>query len=254
MKLKFIFLSILFLLFHISCENNGNSAISSEKLVSKSISVSGGEVIGSSEISFDFRDKHYIAKRDNGKFSLERHFKDSLGMITDKLSNIGFKRYLNDELIEIPDSMASKYANSVNSVHYFSVLPYGLNDAAVNKKYLGMSKIMGQEYYKIKIYFDEEGGGEDFEDIFLYWINSKNFKVDYLAYSYKTDGGGIRFRKAFNERIIEGIRFVDYKNYKPKSKDADLNDTDVLFENDKMEIISFIELKNIQVQKILDKN
>ena len=254
MKRKFIFLSCLFLLLHFSCENNGKSSINAEKLVNKSISVSGGDAIGSSEISFDFRDKHYIAKRDKGIFSLERHFKDTLGLITDKLSNKGFKRYINEELVKIPDSMTSKYANSVNSVHYFSVVPYGLNDDAVNTKFLGMTKIMDQEYYKVKVYFDEEGGGEDYEDVFLYWINSNNFEVDYLAYSYKTDGGGIRFRKAFNERIIEGIRFVDYKNYKPKSEDAELNDTDVLFESDKMELISLIELKNIQVRKIIDKN
>ena len=39
------------------------------------------------------------------------------------------------------------------------------------------------------------------------------------TYSYiESDGIGLRFREAFNERYINGIRFVDYNNYKPKLK------------------------------------
>lgn len=230
-----------------SCKQNDTQKIDAEFIVNESIKVSGGAKIDSSIIDFIFRDKHYRANRNKGSFKLERHFKDSVNSVKDVLSNSGFKRFINDELIAIPDSMASKFSNSVNSVHYFSVLPYGLNDAAVNKTYLGLIKLKGKEYHKIKVTFDENGGGEDFEDVFVYWIDSSNYKVDFLAYSYHVNDGGMRFREAYNERIIKEIRFVDYNNYKPKEKNISLLDLDTLFATDKLNLLSKIELKNIKV-------
>src|SRR5690606_31342387 len=121
----------------------------------------------------------------------------------------GFVRFINEVRIALPDSTASKYANSINSVHYFVQLPYGLNDPAVKKKMMGEAEIDDEKYYEIQITFDEEGGGKDYEDIYMYWINKRNFTIDYLAYKFFTDKGGIRFRKAYNPRTVNGLRFVD---------------------------------------------
>ena len=249
-------ITLLFLLITsiFSCEKTLKDA---DIIVSKSIDVSGGEFIKNSNIEFDFRDMHYRALRKNGKFQFERRFTeetskhvDSIAQITDNLSNKGFTRLVNSFPITIHDSMAVKYSASVNSVHYFSVLPYGLDGKAVNKTYEGTSKLKGKEYFKIKVTFNEDGGGEDFEDVFMYWINTKTFKVEYLAYSYNEDDGlGLRFREAYNERYIQGIRFVDYNNYKPKTNDIRLEKLDILFEQDELELLSKIELENVLVTK-----
>ena len=77
-----------------------------------------------------------------------------------------------------------KFSESVNSVHYFSILPYGLNDRAVQKKLLGEVKIKGDNYYKIEITFSKENGGVDYDDIFIYWIKKENFKIGFVAYKY----------------------------------------------------------------------
>lgn len=37
--------------------------------------------------------------------------------------------------------------------------------------------------------------------------------MDFLAYEYNVNGGGVLFREAFNSRMIEGMRFQDYINY-----------------------------------------
>jgi hypothetical protein len=58
----------------------------------------------------------------------------------------------------------------------------------------------------------------------------------------------MRFREAYNECYVNGIRFVDYKNYKPINKDADLFDLDRLFENNELKLLSKIENKNIVVE------
>ena len=152
------------------------------------------------------------------------------------------------KLIILPDSLAQNYANSVNSVHYFSVLPYGLNDKAVKKRLLKSSTIKGKEYYKIEISFSEDGGGEDFEDVFIYWIDKENFLIDYLAYSYHTNGGGKRFRVLKEQCVKNGVRFVDYHNYKPNNKDILLIDLDRAFENNELTKVSEIILKNIEVE------
>ena len=74
---------------------------------------------------------------------------------------------VNDSIVQVPDSMAHKYANSINSVHYFAYLPFGLNDAAVNKKLLGETTIRAQDYYLIQVTFDQKNGGDDYDGRFI---------------------------------------------------------------------------------------
>ena len=238
--MKFAKILILFLLVT-ACKKEPN--FTAQEIIDKSIAKSGSQLVNNSLITFDFRDKYYSAERKNGVFKLKRSF-DS---ITDILSNNGFVRKINDLEIDLQDSISNNYANSVNSVHYFSVLPYGLNDAAVRKKLLPSSTIKGKEYYKIEITFSEDGGGEDFEDVFVYWIDKQSFLVDYLAYSYHINGGGKRFRVLKEQCVKNGIRFVDYHNYKPLDKTIKLTDLDKAFEKNQLKKVSEIVLKNIEV-------
>ena len=221
--------------------------LTAQEIIDKSIVASGADKVSTAAIDFDFRNRHYTAVRNKGKFSLIRITKNETTETKDILSNGGFERYRNDEFIIVPDSMATRYSGSVNSVHYFAVLPFGLNDAAVKKKLLKEATIKGKTYYKIEVRFSEDGGGEDFDDVFVYWINKQDFKIDYLAYSYHVNGGGKRFREATNERIINGIRFVDNNNYKAKNASTKLENLDKAFENSGLEKLSEINLKNVQV-------
>ena len=85
----------------------------------------------------------------------------------------------------------------------------------------------------------------------MYWIGKEDFLVDYLAYSYHTNGGGKRFRVLKEQCSKNGIRFVDYHNYKPLNKSISLIDIDKAFENNQLQKISEIILKDIKVD-ILD--
>ncbi|MFD1613890.1 DUF6503 family protein [Gelatiniphilus marinus] len=245
MKKHFLLFTVA--MFFLSCEKE--KEFSAQEIVDKTIEVTGGDKIKNATIAFDFRDKHYKATRNNGLFKLERTFKDSINTIRDVLSNEGFQRYINNEIVKVSDTMVPKYAASVNSVHYFSVLPYGLNDAAVNKKYIEKVTVKGKPYHKIEITFNQEGGGEDFEDIFVYWVNAETYKTEYIAYSYHENHGiGLRFREANNERYVSGIRFVDYTNYKPEnSTSISALDLDDLFEKNQLQIVSKINLKHIRL-------
>ncbi|GAB3832132.1 hypothetical protein GCM10028895_49420 [Pontibacter rugosus] len=136
----------------------------------------------------------------------------------------------------------------MNSVIYFALLPYGLNDAAVNKAYLGKTSIKGQPYHKIKVTFDLEGGGSDHEDEYIYWIHPAKYTMDYLAYSFQVNEGGLRFREAHNRRNMKGVLFADYVNYEAASDTVTLEKMDVAFENGGLRKLSDINLKNITFQ------
>ncbi|WP_224490337.1 DUF6503 family protein [Robertkochia flava] len=220
---------------------------SADEIVEKAMEQAGADQFDGKEIRFDFRDKHYRSYRKDGRYLLERSFQKDSMEIRDVLTNDGFERFSNDSLIAVADSMAVRYSNSVNSVHYFAYLPYGLNAQAVNKELLGKVRVNDKPYYKVKVWFDEQGGGSDYEDVFLYWIGQEDFQIDYLAYEYHTNGGGIRFREAFNRRNIDGIDFVDYRNYKPAAQKATLFTLDSLYMNDGLELLSLIELKDVKV-------
>lgn len=251
---------VAFSIFLLNCKNEkqdiSKEQQTAQSIIDTSIEVAGADKLNTSTIEFDFRDKHYKAYRNNGKFLLERYFEDSGGQYFDSITNIkdvvnnkGFQRFVNDFPMAVPDSMAVKYSASVNSVHYFSVLPYGLNDTAVNKELMEDISVKNKTYSAVKVTFNQDGGGEDFEDVFMYFTDKETGKVDYLAYSYnEIDGKGIRFREAYNERYIEGVRLVDYNNYKPEDSSISLKDLPQLYESGKLNLLSKIELENISVK------
>lgn len=245
--MKYCFV-LIFSLILLNCNEKVAKVVDADQIIHNSIQVAGGKKVDSSILEFTFRDIRYKAVRNKGVFLLTRMMMKGDDSIIDLLSNEGFKRYINEGQISVPDSMATKYSASVNSVHYFSVLPYGLDGKAVNKTYLDSVEIKDQSYHKIKVTFSQNGGGEDFEDVFIYWVHTDTSKIDYLAYSYhEEDGVGLRFREAYNERVIKGIRFVDYNNFKPNGSDAKLEELDQLFIDNKLELLSKIELENVTV-------
>ena len=220
---------------------------SPQRIIDRSIGAHGGRKFERIRIEFDFRGRHYSSTRDGGIFTYTREFTYSTGSIKDVFTNNSFHRERNGNRAIITDERAKAFSNSVNSVIYFALLPYGLNDPAVRKFYVSESIIKNKVYHLIKVTFEEEGGGEDFEDVFLFWINAENFRLDYFAYSYKSDGGGIRFREAINQRFVEDILFQDYNNFKPKSDTVTLEQMKELFESNGLEKMSVINLENIKV-------
>lgn len=242
--MKYILLFLSFLLC-INCKQEKQP--SANEIIDNAIANACGINCESVEISFNFRGKTYKSIKKGSSFQYERITNDSLGITRDVLTNNGFNRYLNDSLQILNDSIAQLYTNSVNSVHYFAQLPYGLNAPAAIKKWVGDTVIKNTAYHKISVRFKQEGGGVDFEDEFMYWIDKETFAVDFLAYSYQVEGGGIRFREAFNPRVINGVRFVDYKNYKTDDLKTPLEQLDKLFIEQKLKLLSKIEITEIEV-------
>ncbi len=219
------------------------------EIVQKAIKIHGGDMYENSVIDFDFRDRRYRIERNHGLYKYHRIFEDSLGTYHDVLDNNGFSRTLNGQTINLDQEWIQKYTRSVNSVAYFALLPFGLNDPAVNKELLGEETIRDNAYYKIKVTFDQEGGGEDHDDVFVYWFRKDTYRMDYFGYSYHTDGGGIRFREAINVRETGGLVFADYINYAGKHGDMDVSGLAKKFINGELKKLSEINLENVKVRR-----
>lgn len=217
--------------------------MSVNEIINASIKKHGGDKYQNAHYAYDFRKYHYEYHYVEGAFKYERHSKD--GKSKDILTNDGFKRTEGGKNVELTEKKIRGYSNSVNSVHYFAFLPSFLNDEAVKKRLVGESTILGKGYYKVEVTFDQEGGGDDHDDVYMYWINKADFTMDYLAYSFHVNGGGVRFRSAYNQRKVGGILFQDYVNYK-HDKDTPVSKLGELFEKNELIELSKIELENIK--------
>lgn len=251
MKLGLFSLGVFSLLFlGVSCA----SRTEAEKIIDSAIAAYGGDLYEKTAITFEFRGISYSIFKSPTAYEYSREFTDSTGQVVDILNNEGFTRKVNGVGIDtLTEERIGAFSRSVNSVAYFAFLPYGLNDEAAIKTYLGQTTIKGKDYHQVKVTFQAEGGGEHFEDEFLYWFGVDDFLMDYLAYSYHTDGGGVRMREVREAREVGGIRFQDYINLKAESKDTPLDSMQYLFEKGELEKLSEINLENIRTV-VIPKN
>lgn len=220
---------------------------SADEIISKAIEKHGGNLYEHADIAFNFRGQTFKTRMTEGHYEVERSYRDDKGEVADLLMDESFVRKVNNELIKLDERSKESLYNNANSVVYFALLPYRLNDPAVNKHLMCTSTVNGEPYYKVEITFDSNGGGEDFEDSFIYWIHKDSFTVDYLAYSYHINGGGVRFRKAYNQREVNGIRFQDYVNY-TIDRDFPAHELDFAFENGWLREVSRVDLEDVKVK------
>ncbi len=215
-----------------------------DEVISKAIKAHGGELYDTADYSFVFRGKKYQFANNGDEYTYSIKSEHSDISVCDFITNGIFQRYVNEELVSLAEKEVDKYKEALNSVIYFATLPHKLKDAAVVKKFIETTTIKDQQYNVVEVTFREEGGGEDHDDEFYYWINTKTSKVDYLAYKYHVNNGGIRFRSAYNRRIVEGITFQDYVNWKAVLG-TPLKELPRLFEQGELKEVSRVDIENV---------
>ena len=220
-----------------------------EEIIAASIQAHGGELYKQAHFSFTFRGNTYRFKNNYQEFEYEfnglNKQEDSVRTLVNSNSvNV----WINNQPIDLNEKQRLSYSDNLNSVIYFATLHHKLGDESVNEFYQGSTTIKAKNYEVVKVSFDQEGGGTDFDDEYYYWINSETMLIDYLAYNYQTNGGGVRFRAAYNPRTVGGIHFQDYINYKAEVG-TPLAQLPELYENGKLEEISRIETENIVLLK-----
>ncbi|MFT5017912.1 MAG: hypothetical protein ACI9G6_002692 [Limisphaerales bacterium] len=219
-----------------------------EKILGDAVVAHGDNRYETANYSFIFLKKNYTFKNDGTSYRYSVSSEKDGVAIVDVLDNGKLTRTLDGVATELSAKGIAKYTEDLNSVIYFATLPHKLLDPAVQTALLDSTSISGKPYSTLRVQFAKEGGGTDHDDNFRYWINWKTNQIDYLAYDYKTSGGGVRFRSAYNPRVVSGILFQDYVNYKAPVGTS-LDSLPALFEQGKLEELSRIETEEVQSLK-----
>ncbi len=232
----FFFLSVCF-----ACNRNRAVDEKANEIINQCIEAHGGKNYQNFDVSFDFRKFRVRLKQDGTQFSYERMMTDSLkDVYHDILTNESFVRKKNDKPLSLSQKDTDKFREGTNAVAYFALLPYKLSEPAVQLSYQGEISLQNQKYHKIKVTFEKEGGGKDYQDAFCYWINQATHTLDYLSYT----NGGPRFRKAIRRETVAGIVFQDYENYEILDETIAPTEYDKAFLEGKSKLLSKIEQSN----------
>ena len=215
-----------------------------DSIINLAFTAHGGDLYNPAAYQFVFRGVQYTFENEGTQYTYSKIDTSNGQLTVDRMTNDSFERTINEALQELEEKERFKYQEALNSVIYFATLPHKLIDKAVNKTYVSDVTIKDNNYFVVEVSFDEEGGGKDHDDIFYYWINNSTHKIDYLAYQYATNGGGVRFRAANNPRVVEGITFQDYVNY-GAPVGTPLAELPVLFESDSLKELSLINTEDV---------
>ena len=199
--------------------------LSGEQLIDRAIDAHGmGGWDTLVRAGFTFRERSYGVERQGGSYRYTRTFTDSLGhRMEDVLTNEGLKRTQDGKPVALSEQDSTDYVGSVNSVRYFFMLPHGLRDPAVQTRVLDTVTIDGEPYDRLEVTFERDGGGTDFDDVYHYFLDRRTGELDYLAYNFAVEEGGLRFRRAINKRRVGGVLVQDYVNYGVDGEERDIS-------------------------------
>jgi len=242
MKLYFIVFGIVLILFSCTTSPTTDTGSDPVDILMQNVKTAHGNL---GDFQFVFRENKYSFKFNNNDYTYTKIIENDSVYQKDVLTNLGFYRTFYMDTVRLTEKEKEQYSEALNSVIYFVCLPLKLDDPAVNKKHKGITEINGESYAVLEVSFDEEGGGKDHSDVFYYWFNQKKYQLDFLAYNYAVNGGGVRFRSAFNSRMVNGMRFQDYVNYGAPVGTA-LKDLPNLFLAGELEELSEIITENVE--------
>ena len=223
-------------------------------IVDQAIERHGGDVLDHSVVTFTFRGDEYRIERDGGQFEYARTYEDDDGRsVREVLRNDTLYQTIEGEPADLTEEERASIRTTVNSVPYFALLPYNLQDPPVQTAYAGADTVRGAPYHRVEVTFEAEGAGDDWQDVFMYWFHQDEHTMDYLAYSFGNQPDaefGTRFREAVNVREVSGVRFADYLNYTAEGIEHNLEDYTNVLEDDALELVSEVEVEDVTVQPL----
>lgn len=253
-------LSPLVLLVALGCSDASDApaATNAERaltLIAQSRAAHGSNRLEGARLSFSFRGDDYSAQFGADGRLYARYGQDALGPFADMLGGRGFRRTRGAHTDSLPPTAALAAEESLNSVFYFALLPHPLTDDAVQPRHLGSATIVGEPYQVLDVTFGRVGGGRDWQDRFVYWMHDDRYTVDYLAYAFHVNDGGIRFRQAYGAREVGGVRVQNYRNFAPMLNTLSPNDLErlpELWQAGQLRHLSDIALENVRVERLKD--
>ena len=231
------------------------SAERARTLIAQAQAAHASDSLDGARLSFSFRGTDYSAQFGGEGQLYARYGQDAMGPFTDTLDSGGFRRTRGAHTDSLPPAASLAAEESLNSVLYFALLPRPLSDDAVQPRHLGRTTIGDEPYQVLGVTFGREGGGRDWQDRFVYWIHDERHTIDFLAYAFHVNGGGMRFREAFGARDVGGVRVQNYRNFAPMDEamsPGDLERLPELWRGGRLRYLSDVTLSDAQVERLMD--
>jgi len=225
-----------------SCKTDTKQAVAipdTKRLLNLSVEKAGGDLFYKAEITFRHQGIAYKSRRVDTGYSLQRFLPDTLRTV-DILSNNGMVRLQKSEQVPLDSVQKKNYGAAVEKVYFWLTAPFGFLNTSDSLDYLGEVVLAEKQYHKIS--HQRQKG-----DVLVYWINTETFAMEYLAHRLDTDRRQLRFLEVIQPNTIEGIRFKNYRAYRPKDPKTALADLDQAFEAAAMHRLSDVVFQNIAV-------
>lgn len=238
-----LIVAIILLLF--SCNNE--QSLSGEDLLNRAIEVSGGDSFFHSTISFDAQGMRYTMERDGNiaNFTSERQVDTTYYKATYRN---GYQQYFVNGVEQEESFSSRKFISSrLEGFLYLTSIPHVFNQTAVIVNRKEDVVIRNKTYQVLHITFTKLPEDDPGNEFYLY-IDPVSGYVEFRAEKLDLDGETNLLKKAYNPRIIEGIRFVDYKVFTTRDTTMLLSDYYKAYDIPNLIPIGDIEYTNIEVE------
>lgn len=167
----------------------------------------------------------------------------------DELVGARFRSTVAGTTVSLDPATEGDRRRSLNSVAYFALLPRPLQDDAAIVTALGSTTMRGQPYDTVEVRFQEEGGGDDHDDVFRYWFEPETHRLAFLAYTFSRGNGGVRVRSVAKTHEVGGVVLYDWVNHGRNGPDQSLDAAVADFDAGILPRISSIELEAVTVSR-----
>jgi hypothetical protein len=234
-----------------SNDANAEAAPSAEAWLTAAVEAAGLQEPKALELRFRFRGTPYRLWLDGQRTIYQREVPsdDGAPTRTDRLEGDVFTSTVAGSPVPLPADQAGALRRSLNSVGYFALLPRPLLDEAVLATSLGTTTLGGQTWHTVEVRFREEGGGDDHDDVFRYWIHPETHRLGYLAYTFATGKGGVRVRRATRAHEVDGVVLLDWVNLGRNGQGLSIDDAVRDLDAGTLPELSTIELEGVQVRR-----
>lgn len=227
------------------------SAETVQTLVDRAIEYHGGPLYTASRISMTITSKsgsfRLVSEMDGGLFDHRvTRVRDGQEQIV-RLTNDGVDLIADGQTRSLDGPEAQKLTTFVNERIYFPFLPYRLNDPGVIKTDLGEETWGNRTLRKVKVTF--QGAAAD-GDEYVYWFDPRTARLEQFAYSFTNNGGGLRFRRAFDYRRVGGLLFFDAENLGLSGTEHRVDEITPEFVSTNMSNVSTVKLSEIAVRPL----
>ncbi len=222
-------------------------------IVDRAIAYHGGDAYQTSRTELDLCSKsgcfHLVAEVDGGRFDYRVSRETAESAIEVRSTNDTLEVVRDGANVDVEAAKAQSYRDWAMARVYFCFLPFRLNDPSVIQQDLGLVDWDGRKLHKVKVTFEADSS-TDASDEFMYWFDPDTARLEFFAYSYDNNGGGLRFRRAVHHRRIGGILFFDQENLGTEDADISVDDLDAAVVRDRLRHISTVRLEAIKVTAI----